>query len=161
MNQLSLLFSGLLFGAGLVLSGMTDPAKVIGFLDVGGAWDPSLAFVMGGAVLVHATGRRLMRGARTPWFTGDFSAPLRTHIDRALVIGSALFGVGWALAGYCPGPALVALGSGSIGAISFVAFMLLGMLLYQVMHRRWGQRSPSRPGSEPPEADPLTLELDA
>ena len=126
---------GLLFGWGLLLSGMTDPGKVIGFLDLAGRWDPSLAFVMGGAILVGyfafaAAGKR----ART-FLGGALQLPTHRDIDARLVAGSALFGVGWGLAGFCPGPALVALGAGIDQAALFVAAMLAGMVIYDAAER--------------------------
>ncbi|HEU4580429.1 MAG TPA: DUF6691 family protein [Polyangiaceae bacterium] len=121
--------SGLLFGAGLLLGGMTDPRKVIGFLDVAGAWDPSLAFVMLGAVVVHFIAYRWARGSASPLFADEFAIPKLRHIDAKLVGGSAVFGVGWGLAGYCPGPGIVSLGAGSRDALVFVITMLIGMLL--------------------------------
>ena len=129
MRNLLALLSGLVFGLGLIAGGMTDPAKVNGFLDVFGAWDPSLALVMGGAiavgVLAFAAARR-----RTAW-TGDaMEIPRVTAIDRRLVGGGVLFGIGWGIAGFCPGPALVALGGGLGSAGIFVAAMLAGMLLH-------------------------------
>ncbi len=122
------LVAGALFGVGLVLGGMTRPRKVIGFLDFGGDWDPSLACVMLGAVSVHFLGNRLMRGSAAPLFADEFAVPTRRSIDARLVMGAAVFGIGWGLAGYCPGPAIVSLGAGSPGAVVFVAMMLLGML---------------------------------
>ena len=104
-------FTGALFGAGLLLSGMTRPDRVIGFLDVTRDWDPSLAFVMGGATLVYGVAFRSIRRRREPWFDGGFSLPTRHHIDRALLVGAAIFGVGWGLGGLCPGPGVV---SGSL-----------------------------------------------
>ena len=121
------IFSGALFGAGLLISGMTQPARVIGFLDVTRDWDPTLAFVMGGAVVVYALAyRSINRRRATPWFDGKFHAPTRRDIDAPLVVGAALFGAGWGLAGLCPGPGLVsAVASGS--ALAFVIAMLIGM----------------------------------
>lgn len=116
--------SGLLFALGLVLSGMTQPAKIIGFLDLFGRWDPSLAFVMAGAIAVHLPVYRLVARRRPP-----FAAPGDERIDAALVGGAALFGVGWGLAGYCPGPAVVAAVSGQVSTLVFVASMAVGMLI--------------------------------
>jgi len=118
--------SGLVFAFGLVLSGMVIPDKVIGFLDVFGDWDPTLAFVMGGAIVTHLPLRRwlLARGAPDP-------APKKAGIDGRLVAGSLMFGAGWGLAGYCPGPALVALGSGAPSVFTFVAAMAIGMWIFQ------------------------------
>jgi uncharacterized membrane protein YedE/YeeE len=122
--------AGALFGAGLLISGMTVPAKVIGFLDVASNWDPSLAFVMGGAVVVNFIATRWIAGSRKdPWFDIKFHLPTRRDIDRSLVIGAAVFGIGWGLGGLCPGPALVAASAGNTAAIAFVGAMLLGMLL--------------------------------
>jgi uncharacterized membrane protein YedE/YeeE len=122
------LAAGALFGIGLVLGGMTRPRKVIGFLDFGGNWDPSLACVMLGAVAVHFLGYRVAQGRAAPLLGDEFALPTRRHIDARLVLGSAVFGIGWGLAGYCPGPALVSLGAGNLGALVFVATMLVGML---------------------------------
>jgi uncharacterized membrane protein YedE/YeeE len=117
--------AGLLFGVGLVVSGMADPRNVIGFLDIGGHWNPALLAVMAGAIGVHASLLRLFGpgGGRRP------ANGIARGIDRALVSGSAIFGVGWALAGYCPGPAVVALGFGSGGALAFVAALLAGAVI--------------------------------
>jgi uncharacterized membrane protein YedE/YeeE len=119
--------AGALFGAGLSVSGLIDPAKVAGFLDVAGAWDASLAFVMLGAVTVTAIGYRIVLRRSRPLFDAGFVLPTRTDIDPALALGAALFGIGWGLSGYCPGPALAGLGFGSMEAYAFVAAMLIGM----------------------------------
>lgn len=130
MSALVATLAGVLFAVGLALSGMTRPDKVIGFLDLFGDWDPSLAFVMGGAVAVHAVTRRLVLKRPRPIFQPRFSPPDPLPLWSARLIGgSALFGVGWGLAGYCPGPAIVALGSGALGPIVFVAAMLFGMMV--------------------------------
>ena len=123
------LVAGGLFGAGLLLSGMTRPAKVIAFLDVGGAWDPSLAFVMIGAIGVFALAYRAIVARGRAIGGGRLHLPPRARIDRALVGGAAVFGVGWGLGGYCPGPAIVSAAAGAAPAIVFVAAMVLGMLL--------------------------------
>ncbi len=123
-------FCGLLFAVGLAVSGMTDPGKVIGFLDVGGAWDPSLALVMGGGLLVLAIAYRL--GVTRPLLDARFPMFERLGVDGRLVAGAAMFGVGWALVGYCPGPAIVALGAGVHGSLTFAASMIMGMALLQV-----------------------------
>jgi uncharacterized membrane protein YedE/YeeE len=123
------LAAGLLFGAGLAVGGMTTPAKVIGFLDVGGSWDPSLAFVMLGAIVVHFFAYRWVRGSAAPLFADEFAIPKLRLIDAKLVGGSALFGVGWGLGGYCPGPGIVSLGAGRSDALVFVAAMALGWFL--------------------------------
>jgi len=119
--------AGALFGAGLIISGMTQPARVVGFLDPISGWDPTLAFVMAGAVAVYALAFRLIRKRRgDPWFDVTFHVPSRTDLDLQLVLGAALFGIGWGLAGLCPGPALVAGASGLGGAVIFVLAMLGG-----------------------------------
>jgi hypothetical protein len=122
------LAAGLLFGAGLSVSGMINPAKVIGFLDLAGAWDPSLAFVMLGGVTVTAIGYRTVLRRGQPMFEPHFTLPTRTDIDLPLLLGAGLFGIGWGLGGYCPGPALAGLGFGATPTLAFVAAMLLGML---------------------------------
>lgn len=127
-------FTGALFGAGLLLSGMTRPDRVIGFLDVTRGWDPSLAFVMGGATLVYGLAFRMIRRRREPWFDGEFALPIRHHIDRPLVVGAAIFGVGWGLGGLCPGPGVVSAAAGSTVGIVFVLAMIAGMLA-QHRHR--------------------------
>lgn len=129
------LLVGLLFGIGLIVSGMTDPSKVIGFLDLAGSWNPSLAFVMGGAILVGLVAFRLA-GQRTRSLLG---APMRlpdaSHIDRRLVLGGLAFGAGWGLAGYCPGPALTSLISGGAKPVIFSLAMLVGMGIFEVLER--------------------------
>ncbi|MGF1469617.1 MAG: DUF6691 family protein [Sandaracinaceae bacterium] len=125
--------SGLLFAIGLVLGGMTQPAKVIGFLDVFGDWDPSLLFVMGGAVAVHFVSMRVILRRSAPLRADRFWLPTRKDLDLPLIAGSALFGVGWGLGGYCPGPGIVALGSGSVTALVFVGGLLLGFAAYRLL----------------------------
>lgn len=127
---------GLVFGLGLLVSGMANPAKVLGFLDLAGRWDPSLAFVMAGAIALAAVGFRLARTRKTSVLGAPMQLPTATRIDARLVGGSLLFGVGWGLAGFCPGPALVNAGSGEPRAWLFVAAMLAGMALYAVLERR-------------------------
>lgn len=127
---------GLVFGLGLLVSGMANPAKVLGFLDLAGHWDPSLAFVMAGAIALAAVGFRLARTRKTSVLGAPMQLPTATRIDARLVGGSLLFGVGWGLAGFCPGPALVNAGSGEPRAWLFVAAMLAGMALYAVLERR-------------------------
>jgi len=128
-NDLAALATGTLFGAGLVVSGMTLPSKVIGFLDVlGGQWDPSLGLVMGGAIAVHAVVYRLIQGRPSPLLAERWSLPMREDIDSRLLFGAALFGIGWGLGGFCPGPGLVSLVAGASSSIVFVAAMLIAML---------------------------------
>jgi len=135
VNIVAALLSGLVFGAGLILSGMTDPGKVIGFLDLAGRWDPSLAFVMGGAILVGVFAFALARRRSRAFLGGAMHLPQRRDIDARLVAGSVVFGIGWGLAGFCPGPALVSFGSGVDQAAVFVAAMLGGMVLYHAAER--------------------------
>jgi uncharacterized membrane protein YedE/YeeE len=124
------LFAGTLFGLGLAVSGMMNPRKVIGFLDVAGAWDPTLAFVMGGALLVTVPAFRLILGRGRPILADGFSLPTSSALDARLLGGAALFGVGWGLSGFCPGPAVAALVTGLTPVFAFVAAMLAGMVLY-------------------------------
>jgi len=131
MAHLASLFAGALFAVGLVVGGMTQPLKVIGFLDVsGGSWDPSLAFVMGGALVVYGVAFRLITKRATPVFGRRFQIPTRKDMPPRLFIGAALFGIGWGLAGFCPGPAVVAAGSGMKEALLFLPGMIGGMALF-------------------------------
>ncbi len=134
--------SGALFAVGLGVSGMTKPSKVLAFLDVFGNWDPSLAFVMVGAIGVHLTAYRLfVRDDRRPWFAGAFDRPMREAIDWPLVTGAALFGIGWGIGGFCPGPALVAVaGGGGISALVFMVGMTIGIFAESVSMRRGAER---------------------
>jgi uncharacterized membrane protein YedE/YeeE len=125
--------AGLIFGLGLVVSGMSDPAKVLNFLDLIGTWDPSLAFVMGGAVLVTFVGYRLALARRAPLLGSRFELPTRKDVDPRLVGGAALFGLGWGLGGYCPGPALTALPLAAPGTLVFLPAMLAGMWLARMV----------------------------
>lgn len=121
--------AGLLFAVGLGIAGMTNPAKVLAFLDMfGGSWDPSLMFVMGGAILVYAPVYHLLKGRDAPKFADRFHWPTAKDVDAKLVVGSALFGIGWGLGGLCPGPALVAVATGAVPFLVFAAAMLVGML---------------------------------
>ncbi|MDB0565546.1 DUF6691 family protein [Ralstonia solanacearum] len=128
--------AGLLFGAGLMVSGMANPAKVLGFLDLAGRWDPSLAFVMAGAILVGAVAFFIARRRGRSLLGLPLQLPASTAITARLVLGSAAFGIGWGLAGFCPGPALVALGAGAPKAWGFVAAMLAGMAVFSALERR-------------------------
>ncbi|MED5389348.1 MAG: YeeE/YedE family protein [Pseudomonadota bacterium] len=134
-SQLSAFGVGLLFGLGLLLAGMANPAKVLAFLDLAGPWDPSLALVMVGAIAVASIGFTLTRGRSLAWSGEPIQIPTNRKLDRRLVLGSLGFGVGWGLAGFCPGPALVALGTGSLKAVIFVAAMLAGMALFERLER--------------------------
>lgn len=120
---------GLLFGIGLVVSGMSDPAKVLNFLDLFGTWDPSLAFVMGGAVITAFAGYRIVFRRPKPLAAASFHVPASSAIDRRIIVGPAIFGIGWGLGGFCPGPALTAVSMGAVGTYAFVAMMFLGMWL--------------------------------
>lgn len=130
------LLAGLVFGLGLILSGMASPAKVLGFLDLGGAWDPSLALVMVGAIAVGLVAFGVARRRDTALLGAPLRLPTANAIDRRLLVGSLTFGVGWGLAGFCPGPALVALGMGELKAVVFVAAMLAGMAVFELIERR-------------------------
>ena len=127
--------SGLVFGIGLLVSGMVSPAKVLGFLDVAGTWDPSLAFVMGGAIAVGLAAFAVARGRTVSLLGLPMRLAVASAIDVRLVVGSAVFGIGWGLAGFCPGPALVALGAGYGKAAVFVLAMLAGMALFELIER--------------------------
>ena len=128
--------TGLIFELGLILSGMTDPAKVIGFLDIAGAWDPSLAFVMGGAILIAGIAFHFAK-TRPKALLGDvMRLPTASQIDRRLVFGGLTFGAGWGLVGYCPGPALVSLANGGSKPLIFVIAMIAGMAIFEIQDRR-------------------------
>jgi uncharacterized membrane protein YedE/YeeE len=135
--------SGLLFGGGLSLAGMTRPSKVIGFLDFAGDWDPSLAMVMLGAIGVHLLIMRWARRARGPVLARRFHIPVHREVDWSLLVGAAVFGIGWGLAGYCPGPAVTSLGSPAPSTVLFLVSMLAGMLFFAVI-----------PGSRAKTSDP-------
>ncbi|MFB9262129.1 DUF6691 family protein [Bradyrhizobium erythrophlei] len=136
MQILASLICGLIFGAGLLISGMTDPQKVLGFLDLFGAWDATLAFVMGGAVAVSAAGFAVARRRSAPAFSARFLWPERSDIDAPLLVGAVLFGIGWSLVGICPGPALVNLAGFTLPIVVFVAAMISGMIGYEFWRRR-------------------------
>lgn len=130
------LISGLIFGAGLTIGGMTDPARVRGFLDILGNWDPTLAFVMGGALIVMAVAWRIQRRMKRPMFSESFSLPERQDLDAKLVTGAALFGIGWGIAGICPGPAVASLALVPGQVLPFLAAMIAGMTLYRLTFDR-------------------------
>jgi uncharacterized membrane protein YedE/YeeE len=133
--------AGLVFGLGLIVSGLAAPAKVLGFLDLAGSWDPSLVFVMAGAVAVGAFAFAVAR-KRTVSFLGlQMALPTADHIDRRLVVGSLLFGIGWGMAGFCPGPALVTLGMGQVKAVVFFVAMVAGMGIFELLERRGEARA--------------------
>ncbi|NUO85529.1 MAG: hypothetical protein HOQ37_05460 [Cupriavidus sp.] len=132
MGALLALLAGLVFGIGLILSGMANPAKVLGFLDLAGTWDPSLAFVMAGAIGVGVVAFALARRRQRSWLGLPMQWPALAAVTPRLLLGSAAFGIGWGLAGFCPGPALVALAAGYAKAWGFVAAMIAGMALFEV-----------------------------
>ena len=141
MPAITSLLAGLVFGLGLILSGMADPAKVLGFLDLAGRWDPSLAFVMAGAIAVGLIAFRIADARNVSVLGLPMKLPQdRRTLDRRLIGGALLFGIGWGLAGFCPGPALVALGAGSGQALLFVGAMVAGMLLFEL--QAWFARAP-------------------
>ena len=134
-HKISEFLVGLLFGLGLILSGMTDPGKVLGFLDISGLWDPSLALVMAGAIAVGFFAFAIAKKRTVNFFGGALHLPKSNQIDKPLVIGAMLFGAGWGLAGFCPGPGLVSLASGNLKGAVFVALMLVGMQLFELFNR--------------------------
>ncbi len=142
-HRLSEFLVGLLFGLGLLLSGMTDPGKVLGFLDLLGPWDPSLALVMGGAIGVGVFAFTLAKKRTVSFLGGVMRLPTSSQIDRRLIVGALLFGAGWGLAGFCPGPALVSLAAGQPKAAVFVAFMVVGMIIFEIVDRH---SQPTRTG---------------
>ncbi|MFP8834091.1 DUF6691 family protein [Hydrogenophaga sp. XSHU_21] len=135
IQRLSAFIVGLLFGLGLLLSGMTDPGKVLGFLDLFGNWDPSLAFVMGGAIAVGFFAYALAKQRTRSFLGGAMHLPKATEIDRRLVVGSLTFGVGWGIAGFCPGPGLVSMAGGEVKGLVFVIAMLAGMAVFEAIER--------------------------
>ena len=135
MQRITEFVAGLLFGLGLLLSGMSDPGKVLGFLDLLGSWDPSLALVMAGAILVGMLAFTVAKKRTINFLGGALHLPTASQIDRRLVIGALLFGAGWGLAGFCPGPSLVSMFSGQPKAAVFVLAMVIGMLLYEAADR--------------------------
>lgn len=143
MRLLAAAVAGLLFGAGLAASGMIDPARVLGFLDPFGRWDPTLAVVLVGAVAVSGCGTLLRRAMARPVFADRFDLPQSRRIDARLVLGAAIFGVGWGLAGFCPGPALADLSLGVPGAFVFVGCMLAGMWLHRFTTRSFEASKPT------------------
>ena len=141
MFLLSSLLAGLVFGLGLIVSGMANPAKVLGFLDLAGAWDPSLALVMGGAIAVGFFAFLFAKKRTLSLIGAEMKLPKARGIDRRLVMGSVIFGMGWGLAGFCPGPGLVALGAGAPKAAAFVVAMLIGMIVFELLEKRQRART--------------------
>lgn len=135
MRSLVALVCGVVFGAGLAISGMTNPAKVLAFLDVAGHWDPTLLFVMGSALAVSSVGVAIAQRRVRPWLAETFALPTRKDIDAQLVAGAVIFGVGWGLVGICPGPAIADLSRGSLQVAVFVAAMLAGVVAHRVVTR--------------------------
>jgi uncharacterized membrane protein YedE/YeeE len=129
--------AGSVFGIGLVLSGMAQPQKVIGFLDLAGDWDPSLAFVMAGAIAVYAPLYRYILKRTTPLYAQRFFVVANNEVDARLVLGAGVFGLGWGLAGYCPGPGIVSAGSGASAGLTFAVSMIAGMLLFELYQHAW------------------------
>ena len=128
------LVSGIIFSFGLVFSGMTNPEKVIGFLDIFGKWDPSLAFVMGGAVIFNLISFHFILKRKAPLFEQSFDLPLKVEIDKKLIIGASIFGVGWGLIGICPGPSIVNLVTLNLNSFLFVGSMIIGMFVFKVLN---------------------------
>jgi len=143
MQTFLVFISGLVFGIGLIVSGMSNPAKVIHFLDIAGSWDPSLGFVMLGAIPVAFVGLRLIEKQGQTVFQEPLHLPGKTHLDRSLIVGGFIFGAGWAIAGFCPGPALVALGAGYGKALVFVVAMIAGMLIHDHPFKRLSHHTQS------------------
>lgn len=146
MQILTPLFLGMLFGLGLILSGMTNPGKVQAFLDFAGKWDPSLGLVMAGAIGVAILPFQLQGRLKSSWFGTAFPSAGKTDVDRAVILGSAIFGIGWGLVGYCPGPALVALGRGDLSAFVFVTLMVFGIEAYDWIEAAKCRRDEGRAG---------------
>lgn len=144
MINIASFLAAVLFGIGLIVSGMANPAKVLGFLDLAGSWDPSLALVMAGAIAVGVGGFAVARKRTRSVLGLEMKFPLTRHIDRRLLGGSLLFGIGWGVAGFCPGPGLVALGMGEGKAVVFVVAMLVGMYFFEWLERRSSQSSEIR-----------------
>lgn len=135
-NGLAALLVGFIFALGLGISGMTQPQKVVGFLDVFGAWDPSLIFVMAGAIAVHFVTYKLIRKKSSPLLSAQWHVPTKKEITPALIMGSLLFGVGWGLAGFCPGPAMTSLASFELKPFVFVLSMLVGMFIFRLLDKK-------------------------
>ena len=146
MYVVTSLLAGLVFGLGLIVSGMANPAKVLGFLDLAGHWDPSLAFVMAGAIAVGIVAFAVARKRTRSYLDVEMKLTTAHHIDRRLIVGGLLFGIGWGVAGFCPGPAIVALGMGESKAFIFVAAMLAGMGAFELLERRKYLANPGRAG---------------
>ncbi len=141
MRIIMAFIAGLIFGLGLILSGMTNPSKVIGFLDLAGSWDPSLAFVMGGAIFVGVIAFHFAKVGQKSLLGDVMHLPTANQIDLRLVLGALVFGVGWGLAGYCPGPALTSIAQGGSKPLIIVAAMICGMALFEIIERMQSRKS--------------------
>ena len=139
-NNITAAIVGSIFALGLGIAGMTDPQKVLSFLDIFGGWDPSLAFVMGGAISIHFLFYRLAKNWTNPVFSKEWHIPKNQKLSRSLVLGALIFGIGWGLAGFCPGPGLASIATLEARPLVFVAGMLLGMLGFRVLDRKFGLR---------------------
>jgi uncharacterized membrane protein YedE/YeeE len=148
MRLISTYLIGLIFGLGIVVSGMANPAKVLNFFDIAGSFDPSLIFVMGGALITTFIGYRFVLKRTSPLLATRFLLPERTEIDARLIGGAALFGIGWGIAGFCPGGALPALGTGQIDVFVFVAALIAGIVVTRLVMRMVQQSSPTAPGQQ-------------
>ncbi len=142
MRLISLYLIGLVFGVGISISGMANPAKVLNFFDIAGTWDPSLAFVMGGALIVTFIGYRFVLKRPAPMMSESFQLPTRRDLDLPLIAGSAVFGIGWGISGFCPGGALPALGTGRIEVVTFVIALLAGIFVAKVLQSMLAKRAP-------------------
>ncbi len=131
MSLIVSFLSGIIFALGLGISGMTQPQKIVGFLDLFGNWDPALAFVMVGAIAVHSVAYLTLKPEKGPALKGSYSIPKKSQITKSLVTGSLLFGIGWGLSGFCPGPGVVSLFSGNMASVNFVVSMVIGMFIYR------------------------------
>lgn len=140
MRAITSLIAGLVFGIGLIISGMTNPAKVVGFLDLAGLWDPSLALVMGGAIAVGMLAFQIARKRSTSLLGDPIRLPSATQVDRRLLLGGVAFGIGWGLAGFCPGPALASLATGGTKPAIFTVAMIGGMVIYELIERASAMR---------------------
>lgn len=134
-NLISFL-SGVIFAIGLGISGMTQPQKVVGFLDIFGNWDPSLMFVMIGAIAVHSISYLTLKREKKPKFDLEYSIPTKTEITKSLILGSFIFGIGWGISGFCPGPGIVSLFSGNLASLYFVVSMTVGILIYRILVKK-------------------------
>lgn len=160
-SYIAVFISGVLFAVGLAVAGMTQPAKVVGFLDLFGHWDPSLAFVMGGAILAYFPLYRIITQRRTPLFAARFLLPTRNDIDAKLVVGAGLFGVGWGLGGFCPGPALTSAGGVVAPALVFTAAMAGGFLLHRLFDGLTSRSAPQVEDNVSPPAPAATTDAEA